>query len=176
MTPRRLLLGCSVVAVLVIVFVLGIIIAPNIHISFGNQTTDTTTSSPTVAPGNNNNTTSGNTPITNTTTVPINNTVSCSGYDLTQDNVTKTFQGIVVPNGCVMVIQAWSSQGLPNDWPDSVGVEGVSPGTYTFTLTSGEYRITTTAGGQNQYCSDISSLKTRNLPDAHNYPINGWSC
>jgi hypothetical protein len=107
---------------------------------------------------------------------PTSGGASCHGYDLTHENSTKTFTGIVVPNGCVMVVQAWSAEGVGSySWPDSVGVAAVGPGTYTFTLTSGSYQITTVDQGQAQYCKDIRSLQQQNLPDTHNYPMSGWS-
>jgi hypothetical protein len=63
MTARRLLLGCGLLVVLAIVFVLGVVIAPNIHISIGSQSTTTSTGDTQTAPPS----TSGNTPAQNPT-------------------------------------------------------------------------------------------------------------
>lgn len=110
-----------------------------------------------------------------TQSLSVGNTASCTGYDITGGGQQKTFPSVTVPNGCVMIIDTYSGSGFGSDCPRGC-VVGVGSGTYTLTLTSGEYQITSAASGNQLYCTKITQLQQANQADSNNYPMPGWNC
>ena len=79
---------------------------------------------------------------------------------------------LVVPAGCILVLNSWIGHVNTLHWSTGALV-AFPPGTYAVSLQDGAYDIVPTASGQEKYCTDLRNLR-RVSYIALLRPLTGW--
>lgn len=178
MTPRRILTGCGLLAGILIVLIIGILIAPQIHLSFGGGPT-------TNASSNNNTPTTGITDTSGTSPTQLP-TQSSNGSSATCPNDIYTGTGsinqsIIVPKGCGAVIIGYNGTVDSTSWGANSGNPGrvvaVGSGTHQVNIFQGAVYFTPSDNLKNKYCQTISNARGAGEADSTNVPLDqSWTC
>lgn len=104
---------------------------------------------------------------------PTSTPQECSGYNSSGKGKTLSVS-VDVPEGCVLIIDGYQGDINGFTWGNG-GVIAFPAGSYTGSITDGEYQIFDAASGNMHFCEKVNQLRSNDQPATVLRPLSGWS-